>query len=152
MRSLTIRQRQVRGVVLIDLEGGITLGETNRQLHDAIRQTVAEHKRDVVLNLAKVTKIDSSGLGEIVAGFATMNDRGGVLKLAGLPDSVADLMMMTKLLTVFEVYDDERGAVDSFEDDKEQLSGGTPPDPRGRVTQELPENFEPEAMAKSSIH
>ena len=152
MRSLTIRQRQMRGVVVIDLEGGITLGETNRQLHEVIRQTVAEHKRDVILNLAKVTKIDSSGLGEIVAGYATLNDNGGVLKLAGLPESVADLMMMTKLLTVFEVYEDERSAVDSFEDDKERGAGIPSRDPRGRVTQELPENFEPEAMANSSIH
>ena len=151
MRGLTIRQRQVRGVVVIDLEGAVTLGETNRHLHKAIRQAVAERKRDVALNLANVTKIDSSGLGEIIAGHATLNDAGGALKLFNLPDGVADLMMMTKLLTVFEIYQDERSTVDSFEDDKERPDGG-PGRSKGRVAQELPENFEPEAMARSSIH
>jgi len=152
MKSLTIRQRQVRGVVVIDLEGRILLGETNRQLHEAIKQVVAEHKRCVILNLAEVTKIDSSGLGEIDAAFTTLSDNGGVLKLANLPESVADLMMMTKLLTVFEVYDDERNAIDSFEDDKERLDGGGMPDAKGRQTAELPENFQGDAMANSSIH
>lgn len=152
MRSgLTIRQRQVRGVILMDLEGDFTLGETKRQLHEAIRQAVADRKRHIILNLAKVTKIDSSGLGEIVAGHKTLTDIGGVLKLAAMPEGVADLMMMTKLLTVFEVYEAERAAVDSFEDDNGRPAGD-PARSEGRVTQELPENFEAEAMARSSIH
>lgn len=152
MKSLTIRQRQVRGVVVIDLEGSITLGETNRQLHEAIRQAVAERKRDIILNLAKVTKIDSSGLGEIIASYATMRNAGGALKLSNLPPSIADLMIITKLLTVFEIFEDERSAVDSFEDDKERLEASGPSDPADGVTQELPENFKADAMAKSSIH
>ena len=151
MKSLTVRQRQVRGVLVVDLEGVIILGETNRQLHEAIRQAVAGSKRDVLLNLAKVTRIDSSGLGELISGYATVKGSGGALKLSGLPPSVADLISMTKLLTVFEVYEDERSAVDSFEDDKER-PGTDPTRLKGRVTQELPENFEAEAMARSSIH
>ena len=151
MKSLTIRQRQVRGVVIIDLEGQITLGETNRQLHEAIKQAVAEGKRDVILNLAKVMKIDSSGLGEIVAGFTTLNDNGGVLKLANLPDSVADLMMMTKLLTVFEVYDDERNAVDSFEDDKDRHTDADVPDSKGPMTREVPDHMQADATAGAPV-
>jgi anti-sigma B factor antagonist len=151
MKSLTIRQRQVRGVVVVDLEGSITLGQTNRQLHEAIRQAVAERKRYMILNLARVTNIDSSGLGEIIAGYATMSNAGGALKLTNLPKSLTDLMLITKLLTVFEIFEDERAAVDSFEDDAERLHAG-PEDSRGGVTQELPENFEAEAMAKSSIY
>lgn len=151
MKSLTVRQRQVRGVLVIDLEGGIMLGETNLQLHEAIKDAVAERKRDIILNLAKVTGIDASGLGEIISGYATVTYSGGALKFSNMPPSVADLMSMTKLLTVFEVYEDERRAVDSFEDDKERHDGD-PTDSKGRVAHELPENFEAEAMARSSIH
>lgn len=142
MRSLTIRERQVRGVVIVDLDGSVTLGDTNRKLHDALKQIVAENKKDVILNFADVKRIDSSGLGEIVAGFTTLKAIGGKLKLTNLPDNVADLMMMTKLLTVFDVFDNEREAVDSFEE-TEQVAGD--------VIKALPDNFKPEVLAKSSI-
>jgi anti-sigma B factor antagonist len=118
MTSLTITQRQVRGVVVVDLVGKVLLGETNRQLHEAIRNLVEEGKKQVVLNLEKVTAIDSSGLGEIVAGFSTLRSADGQLKLANMPARVTDLMTITKLYTVFEVYDTEREAIDSFEEDE----------------------------------
>ena len=151
MKSLTVRQRQVRGALIIDLEGGILLGETSRRLHDAIRRAVADRKRDIILNLAKVTRIDSSGIGEIISGHAAVKDSGGALKLSNLPPSIAKPVSMTKLLTVFEVYEDERSAVDSFEDDKERLESDGEHS-NARVEQELPENFEADAMARSSIH
>ena len=118
MSSLSITQRQVRGVIVVDLVGKVLIGETNRQLHKSIRNLVGEGKKQVVLNLEKVTAIDSSGLGEIVAGFSTLRGSGGQLKLANMPDRVTDLMTITKLYTVFEVYDTEREAIDSFEEDE----------------------------------
>ena len=151
MKSLTVRQRQVRGALVIGLEGGILLGETSRHLHDAIRQAVADRKRDIILNLAKVTRIDSSGIGEIISGHAAVKDSGGALKLSNLPPSIAKPVSMTKLLTVFEVYEDERSAVDSFEDDKERRESDGEHS-NARVEQELRENFEADAMARSSIH
>jgi anti-sigma B factor antagonist len=142
MKSLTIRERQVRGVVIVDLEGSITLGDTNRKLHDAMKQIVTEDKKEVILNLADVQRIDSSGLGEIVAGFTTLKSIGGTLKLVNLPEYVADLMMMTKLLTVFEVFDDEREAIDSF-GESERITEEIPVPYGGGVTQQYPEDFEP---------
>lgn len=114
MSSLNIRERVERGTIVVDLEGSITIGETNRKLHDAMRQLVIEQKKDVLLNLAKVKYIDSSGLGEVVAGFSTLKAAGGVLKLANVPERVMDLMTMTKLYTVFDIYDNESEALDSF--------------------------------------
>jgi anti-sigma B factor antagonist len=114
MSSLTINNRQANGVVIVDLDGRIALGESNTQLHQALKQLVAEGKKNVVLNLAKVSGIDSSGLGSIVAGYSTLQAAGGSLKLVNLSDRVADLMTITKLYTVFDIYDNESDAVNSF--------------------------------------
>ena len=116
MSSLSITQREVRGAIVIDLEGKVLIGETNRQLHEALRQLVAEGKKRVILNLEKVVMIDSSGLGEIVAGFSTLVKAGGSLKLVNMPARVTDLMTVTKLYTVFDVYETEAEAIDSFGD------------------------------------
>ncbi|MGD9587638.1 MAG: STAS domain-containing protein [Pyrinomonadaceae bacterium] len=115
MSNLSITERNVRGVSVVDLAGKITLGESNRNLHEAIRRLVAEGKVHVLLNLAKVTSIDSSGLGEIVAGFSTVLAAGGSLKLINLPTRLGDLMTITKLYTVFEIYDSEAAGVEAFE-------------------------------------
>ena len=114
MSSLTIGERVVGDVTIVDLSGTITLGETNRDLHNAIKRLVQEGKNKIVLNLARVTKIDSSGLGELVAGFTTLKTNDGALKLLGMPANIVDLMTITKLYTVFEIFDEERSAVDSF--------------------------------------
>jgi len=114
MSSLTINNRQVNGVVIVDLDGRIALGESNTQLHQSLKQLVAEGKKHVILNLAKVSGIDSSGLGSIVAGYSTLQAAGGSLKLVNLSDRVADLMTITKLYTVFDIYDNESDAVSSF--------------------------------------
>jgi anti-sigma B factor antagonist len=151
MRDLTIHQREVRGVVIVDLEGTVALGETGRSLHDAIELIKAGNKQEVLLNLAGVTKIDSSGLGELVAAHARFEETGGALKILNLSENVADLMMMTKLHTVFDIYDDEQSAVESFEDNRERITKEIPAFSGGLITRELPENFEADPMVKSSI-
>jgi len=115
MSNLYILERQVRGVMIVDLEGKVTIGETNQQLHEAIKRLVAEGKKSIILNLAKVTIIDSSGLGEMVAGYSTLKASGGSLKLINLPDRVVDLMTITKLYTVFDIYESEAEGIDGFE-------------------------------------
>lgn len=115
MSDLNITKRQVQGVVIVDLAGKIALGDTNRQLHETMRELVAEGKKNVVLNLAKVTMIDSSGLGELVAGYATLEKNDGTLKLANIPARVTELMTITKLYTVFEIFESEEDAIASFD-------------------------------------
>ncbi len=121
MSNLIISERLVGGVAILDLEGKVTLGETNRQLHEAIRRLVAEGKQSIILNLAKVTSMDSSGLGELVAGFSTVKARGGSLKLINMPQRLGDLMTITKLYTVFDIYDSEAAGIEAFEK-KEDLT------------------------------
>ena len=116
MSTLNITGRQMDDVNILDLDGKILLGETNRQLHEAIYELIAEGKNRVVLNLEKVSSIDSSGLGEIVASFSTLAKAGGTLKLVNIPERVTDVMTVTKLYTVFDVYDSEADAVNSFDE------------------------------------
>lgn len=115
MSNLTISTRRVDDVVIVDLDGEVTLGTTNRQLHSSIHQLVKEGALQVILNLANVKRIDSSGLGEIVAGFSTLRANGGSLKLINMPERVSDLMTITKLYTVFDIYETEADGVNSFE-------------------------------------
>jgi anti-sigma B factor antagonist len=114
MSTLNITKRQIEGVVVVDLAGKIALGDTNRQLHELVRQLVQEGKKHVLLNLKEVTAIDSSGLGELVSGYATLEKNGGTLKLVNLPPRVTEIMTITKLVTVFDVFENERDAVASF--------------------------------------
>ena len=120
MSGLNIKKRQERDIVIVELEGKVQIGETNRQLHEAIYELIAEGKNRVILNLEKVSAIDSSGLGEIVASFSTLVKAGGTLKLANIPARVTDIMTVTKLYTVFDVYDSEADAINSFENDEVQ--------------------------------
>lgn len=115
MSQLNIKQRRSGGVVILDLDGQIRLGEANINLHNTIRELVGAGEKSLLLNLERVTNIDSSGLGELVAGYTTLEREGGDLKLLKLNSSVVQLMMITKLLTVFDVYDDEGEAVASFD-------------------------------------
>jgi anti-sigma B factor antagonist len=114
MSELRINNRNERGVNILELEGQIALGETNRALHNAIRDLLAAGPQNILLNLEKVTLIDSSGLGEMVAAYASAERNGGLLKLCGLSDRFIELMTMTKLYTVFEVFDTEAEALSSF--------------------------------------
>ena len=114
MSTLNITTRKSGPVVILDLEGQIRLGETNANLHKAVRELVDGGEKKVLLNLARVTGIDSSGLGSLVAAHATLEKNGGEMKLLNLNDRVTELMMITKLLTVFDVFDNEAEAVASF--------------------------------------
>jgi anti-sigma B factor antagonist len=113
--SLKISTRQVGDVAVLDLSGRITLGEAAGALRDTIKDLVSKDRKNILLNLAGVSYIDSSGLGELVGGFATVNNRGGTLKLLNLQQRVHELMQITKLYSVFETFTDEAGAVQSFQ-------------------------------------
>ncbi|HSK72185.1 MAG TPA: STAS domain-containing protein [Pyrinomonadaceae bacterium] len=114
MNNLSITERRNDSVIVLDLKGNIRLGEGNIELHDKLRLLVERGEKKILLNLADVFYIDSSGLGELVAGFTTLKKNKGELKLLHLTQRVNELMMITKLLTVFEVYESESGAVNSF--------------------------------------
>lgn len=106
--------RQDKGVTVVDLAGKIALGETSQYLHSELRSLVDGGNKNILINLANVRTIDSSGLGTLVAGYTTVERAGGQLKLTSLSDKASELMTITKLYTVFEVFDDERAAVNSF--------------------------------------
>jgi anti-sigma B factor antagonist len=106
--------RKVEGVNIIDLSGRITIGEGTVVLRDAVRNLLQRHEKNILLNLADVSYIDSSGIGELVSSFTTLSSQGGKLKLLRLTKKVHDLLSITKLLTVFEVFDDEAKAIQSF--------------------------------------
>lgn len=112
--SLKMRTREVSGVVIIDLSGQLTLGEASAALRDEVRDQSGHGFRKILLNLADVTYIDSAGLGELTAAYTSVKNRGGELKLLNLTKRVHDLMQITKLYTVFDVYDDEKKAIASF--------------------------------------
>ena len=114
MNNLTITERRNGSVTVLDLSGNIRLGEGNIELHNILRFLVEKGERRVLLNLAEVIYIDSSGLGELVAGYTTLQKNGGELKLLHLTDRVNELMVITKLLTVFDVFDSEQEAINSF--------------------------------------
>jgi len=107
--------RQVDSVIVVDVSGRITLGEGCTQLRELVREQLGKGNKHVLLNLADVTYIDSSGIGELVSAFTTVSNQGGQLKLLNLTKKVHDLLQITKLYTVFDVHDDEAGAISSFE-------------------------------------
>jgi anti-sigma B factor antagonist len=109
-----IEERPVGDVVVLDLKGKMTLGEGDELLKDKINSLVHQGRRKVVLNLEGVPYIDSAGLGEIVRTYTTISRQGGSMKLLNLTKRITDLLSITKLLTVFETYDNEADAVRSF--------------------------------------
>ena len=112
--SLDISVRRIDNIAVVDLSGRITLGEASGRLRDTIKDLVTNGSKDILLNLAGVTYMDSSGLGELVGAFATVSNRGGKLKLHGLQPRLYELMHITKLYSVFEIFTDEPTAVGSF--------------------------------------
>jgi anti-sigma B factor antagonist len=106
--------RQVDSTTVVDMSGRITLGEGCTQLRELIRDQVSKGNKKLLLNLADITYIDSSGIGELVSGFTSVSNQGGQLKLLNLTKKVKDLLQITKLYTVFDVYDDEAKAIGSF--------------------------------------
>ncbi|HEV2200376.1 MAG TPA: STAS domain-containing protein [Bryobacteraceae bacterium] len=112
--SVKLTTRQVGDVTVVDAVGRITLGEGASTFRDSIRDLAASGHKKLLLNLAEVSYIDSSGIGELVSGFTTVANQGGSVKLLKLTKRVQDLLQITKLYTVFEVHDDEAKAVRSF--------------------------------------
>ena len=112
--SMKATLRQVDGILVVDMSGRITLGEGCTQLRELVREQLGKGTKHLLLNLADITYIDSSGIGELVSGFTTVSNQGGKLKLLNLTKKVHDLLQITKLYTVFDVYDDEAKAVTSF--------------------------------------
>jgi anti-sigma B factor antagonist len=114
MSNLNIQERRIGDVTVLDMDGNIRIGGSNVALKKAILNLVAAGRNQIVLNLARVAYIDSSGLGELIAGHVTLNNKGGQIKLLNLTQRLQELMTITKLLTIFEVYQDESRAIDSF--------------------------------------
>src|SRR5689334_14186144 len=113
--SLSIDTREVSHVTILDVRGRIVLGDEIHQLRDAVRALVADGKKKIILNLAEVDYLDSSGVGELVGSFTTVRNSGGELKLLNLTQKVHDVLHVTKLYTVFDIKDDEFQAVKSFD-------------------------------------
>jgi anti-sigma B factor antagonist len=113
--NLKVSTRQVDGVSIVDCSGRITLGEGSIVLRDTVKDLLGKGQKKILLNLGDVNYIDSSGIGELVSGFTAVRNRGGELKLLNLTKKVNDLLQITKLFTVFDVFNDESTAMRSFE-------------------------------------
>lgn len=111
---MRIDKRTKNDVTILDLEGKITIGKGDVALREAVQQTLAEGSTKLLIHLEKVSTIDSSGVGELVSAFTTVTNRGGKLKLVNLPPKVNDILQITQLITVFEVYDTEDEALATF--------------------------------------
>jgi anti-sigma B factor antagonist len=112
---MKITNREVDHVTIIDIGGRIVLGDETESLRRAVRDMIAKGKKKIVLNLAEVDYIDSSGVGELVGSFTAVRNSGGELKLLNLTQKVQDILNVTKLYTVFDIKDDEFKAVKSFD-------------------------------------
>jgi anti-sigma B factor antagonist len=110
--KVNVRQRD--GVTILDLKGKITIGVGDVALRNAVQEAINSGATKVVINLKDVTTIDSSGVGELVSAFTTATNRGAKLSLANLPSKVSDILQITQLITVFDVFDSEDEAVRSF--------------------------------------
>ena len=112
--SMAIKGRETDGITILDISGRITIGEGSVVLRDRVRDEIAAGRQRIIINLADVSYIDSSGLGELISAFTTAKNRGITLKLLNLTKRIHELMQITKLYTVFDVYDDEDAAITSF--------------------------------------
>ena len=115
MAELDVKERQAGDVTILDMTGDVRIGEGAISLRDSIRTLADQGKKNVLLNLAGVKYMDSSGVGELIANYTTVTRQGGQLKLLSLTDRIQNLLVITKLLTVFDSYDNEAEALKSFE-------------------------------------
>ena len=116
MAELDIKERQAGDVTVLDMSGKVTIGEGSVALRSAIRRLLEEGKKKILLNLGGVGYIDSSGIGELVSSYTAINKDGGQLKLLNLTQKLQDLLAITKLLTVFDVYESESEALGSYKE------------------------------------
>lgn len=112
--SISINERQAGDVTILDLSGKITIGEGSVILRQKVRDLLAAGKNKILLNLGDVSYVDSSGIGELVSSYTTVRNQQGALKLLNLTEKIQDLLAITKLLTVFEVFEDEGEGLASF--------------------------------------
>lgn len=112
--AFMVNQRNVDQVMILDAAGKLTIGEGDIKLRISINDSLNAGARNLLVNLAGVSTIDEDGVGELVRAYVTTSDRGGKLKLLNLPPKIQDVLTITQLITVFEVYDNEPEAVASF--------------------------------------
>jgi len=111
---MKISSRQREGVTVLEPQGKITIGVGDVALRNAVHEAVGAGSKNILIDLSGVSTMDSSGIGELVATYTTVTNRGGKLKLLHLPPKIQDIMQVTQLITVFEVFDDEDEAIASF--------------------------------------
>jgi anti-anti-sigma factor len=111
---MPINERKRNDVTILDIKGKITIGAAEEALRDAVHRVLNAGSQKVILNLRDVSTIDSSGVGELVSSYTHAANRGGKIKLANLPPKINDILTITQLITVFDVYDSEDEAVASF--------------------------------------
>lgn len=111
---MKINVRQNGGVTILDISGKVTIGEGDIALRDAVRGELSKGNKNLLLNLSSVTTMDSSGVGELVSSYTTATHQGGKLKLLNPPQKIGDILSITQLITIFEVFDNEAEAVASF--------------------------------------
>jgi len=112
--ALKLLERDVNGIAVLDLEGRIVLGEESNAMRERVKELLANGKTKIILNMDNVTYIDSAGLGTLVAIFHSAKQQGATLKLTNLGSKFREVLQVTRLLTVFEVFDTETAAVQSF--------------------------------------
>jgi anti-sigma B factor antagonist len=115
MAELELNERQAGDVTILDMTGSVRMGEGAVSLRNSIRGLNDEGKKKILLNLAGVKNVDSSGIGELIANYTTISRDGGQLKLLNLTEKIQNLLVITKLLTVFDSFDNEAEALSSFE-------------------------------------
>ena len=111
---MKIEKRKKGDVLIIDLKGKVLIGEGIDEIRNAINSTIKEKETKVLLNFAEVPYLDSTGLGEVVRSYTSIKKEGGTVKIVNLTNKVKDLLSVTKLLTVFETFEDEEKAIASF--------------------------------------
>ena len=111
---MTIDTRTANGVTILDIQGKITIGEGSAEIRNTIRDLLQAGKNKILLNMGEVSYVDSSGIGELVSSFTRVTNQGGELKLLNLTKKLQELLAITKLLTVFECFNDEESALGSF--------------------------------------
>jgi len=111
---MKIETRTVNDVTILDMHGKITIGEGSAEIRNRVRDLLQAGRKKILLNLGDVSYVDSSGIGELVSSFTTVTNQGGQLKLLNLTKKLKELLAITKLLTVFDTYEDEAKALASF--------------------------------------
>jgi anti-sigma B factor antagonist len=111
---MEVKKRDKGGATILDLKGKITIGAGEIALRNAVQDVVNTGTKNIIINMKDVTTIDSSGVGELVSAYTTSTNRGAHLKLCNLPNKVQDILVITQLITVFDVFDSEDEAIASF--------------------------------------